>query len=373
MPRSIFLYAAPDTSADLLHATGFRAPDPFAFLETAGRRAVLLSDLEIDRAKTEARVDDIESFSELERSLGASSSVHPPLEAVLAAWLASKKVKAVRVPADFPFGLARALKKHGIDAKPAKGALYPERELKAPAEIEGLAAATALAETGMARAMEVLRGSSIRRDQSLVWCRKPLTSEILRFEIECAILRAGGEARGDSIVACGEQACDPHARGTGPLKARQLIIVDIFPRHARSGWFGDITRTVVRGRPSEAQQRLWETCLEGQRIALGQLAPGVAGRGIHNGVKDFFTRSGYPTRIHNGRWEGFFHGTGHGLGLEIHESPRFAEATFQPGHVVTVEPGLYIPGTGGVRHEDVAVVTATGSRLLTSFPKELAL
>ena len=226
-----------------------------------------------------------------------------------------------------------------------------------------------IAELGMTRGIEVLRATRIRKDGSLSFEGNTLTSEALRIEMDTAVLRAGGEARGDTIAAGGEQACDPHQRGTGTLFANQLIILDIFPRDARTGWFGDISRTVVRGQATPEQRRRWETCLAGQKLAMDAMKPGNDGRIIHNMVKKFFADQGYPTAIHNGRWQGFFHGTGHGLGLEVHESPRFGETLFRPGQILTVEPGIYMPGLGGVRHEDVALLTKAGIRLLTQLPK----
>ena len=150
-----------------------------------------------------------------------------------------------------------------------------------------------------------------------------------------------------------------------------LIVMDIFPRDARTGYFGDMTRTVVRGRASDAQRRLWETVLEGQQLALRAMKPGVDGKEVHDAVTAFFTERGYPTEQRKGRWTGFFHGTGHGLGLEIHEEPRFGRTRFKPGQVLTVEPGLYYPGLGGVRIEDVVTVTGTGIRMLSRFEKRL--
>jgi Xaa-Pro aminopeptidase len=155
------------------------------------------------------------------------------------------------------------------------------------------------------------------------------------------------------------------------LRAHELIILDLFPRAAASGYFGDMTRTVVRGRASDAQRKLWETCLEGQKRALRAIKPGRSGKAVQDDVRQYFTDQGYPTERREGRWSGFFHGLGHGLGLEIHESPRVGTTTFHPGQVVTVEPGLYIPGFGGVRHEDVVTITKTGHRLLSRFPKPL--
>ena len=369
--RAKLIVASSEASADMLYATRFRAPDAFAFVGTKERTAVLLSDLEVDRGRREAKVDDVVSYSELEKAVQGAKKKKPAYAKVLARFLKSRDVRRVLTPADFPLGLARALKKENIRVQPADALFWPRREIKNAEEIEALGAALRIAEAGMTRAHDILRRATIRKDGRLSWSRKVLTAEILRREMEIAVVRAGGEARGDTIVACGELACDPHERGSGPLFANQLIILDIFPRDARSGYFGDLTRTVARGTASEAQRRLWETCLSGQERALQALKPGASGREIHEDVKAFFTESGYPTQIREGRWQGFFHGTGHGLGLEIHEEPRFAAATFRQGQVFTVEPGIYWPGVGGARHEDVVEITADSCRLISDFPKQL--
>src|SRR5256886_12309193 len=221
--------------------------------------------------------------------------------------------------------------------------------------------ALAITEKGLARAIEVLKGSKPGRGKKLLWSGHTLTSEILRAEIDSAILRAGG-LPANTIVAGGDQACDPHERGFGPLKADSLIILDIFPRDAKSGYFGDMTRTVVRGRASEEQRQLWEAVLAGQALALKKMKPGVDGLKLHNEVKQFFTDRGFATGVRQGRQVGFFHGTGHGLGLEIHEFPRFQKTGFKPGQALTAEPGLYYPGLGRGRIEDGGVVTQAGKR-----------
>ncbi|MCK9589858.1 MAG: Xaa-Pro peptidase family protein [Terrimicrobiaceae bacterium] len=371
MPRSKLIVASSEASADMLYATGFRAPDAFVFLQTGNRRLLLLSDLEFDRGRQQAKVDRVDSFSEIEEKARDGKKKKPAYARVIAAWLRANKTRGVVVPADFPLGLSRLLKKEGVRLKPAKGSFFPEREKKSLREIHAIEAAIRIAEAGMARAIDVLKSAVPRKDGCLVLGRRILTSEILRAEIETTIVRAGGEARGDTIVAGGNQACDPHERGTGPLRANELIVLDIFPRDARSGYYGDITRTVVRGKATDDRRKLWETCLTGQAMALEKMKPGNQGAAIHDSIKEYFADQGYPTEIREGRWQGFFHGTGHGLGLEVHEAPRFAAATFLPGQVITIEPGIYIPGIGGVRHEDVALITRRGPRLLTKAPKPL--
>jgi Xaa-Pro aminopeptidase len=174
-----------------------------------------------------------------------------------------------------------------------------------------------------------------------------------------------------TIVAGGDQGCDPHERGFGPLYADSLIILDVFPRDAKTGYFGDMTRTVLRGRASEAQRKLWETVKAGQALALRRIKAGVDGMTIHKAIQELFTSRGFPTEIRKGRRVGFFHGTGHGLGLEIHEHPRLQKVTLKDRQVLTVEPGLYYPGLGGARLEDVVLVTKTGCKILSRFPKQL--
>ena len=362
-----------ETGADMLHATGFRAPDPFVWLQSRGRTAILLSDLEYDRGVREARVDEVVSSSDLEKSLTAKTGVKPTPAGVIAVFLKARGVTRPLVPSDFPLGLARELEAHGIRVTPAEGMFRPERAIKTPAEVTLLTRATRITEAGMERAFEVLRASRIGLRGVLHWGGGVLTAERLRTEIESTILRAGGIPAGNSIVACGEQACDPHERGHGPLRAHRLIILDLFPRAAKSGYYGDLTRTVVRGKATGEQARLWEVCLLGQKLALGSLKPGAEGSQIHREVTEFFTANGYPTVRVKGRWSGFFHGTGHGLGLDLHESPRFGAATLKAGQVFTIEPGLYVPGVGGVRHEDVALITPKGRRLLSRIAKPFEL
>jgi Xaa-Pro aminopeptidase len=369
--RAKLIVAASEACADMLYATRFRAPDAFVFVETRGRTAILLSDLEVDRGRREAKVGDVISYSELEKKVRGTRKQKPAYPEVVAGFLKDRGVQGVWTPADFPLGLAIALEQESIRVRPVTGPFWTRREIKTQEEVKALEAAVRIAETGMARGHQILKAATIRKDKSLFWNRSVLTAETLRREMEIAVVRAGGEARGDTIVACGELACDPHDRGSGPLLANELIILDIFPRDARSGYYGDLTRTVVRGSANGEQRRLWNICLSGQRRAFRALKPGVDGGEVHEGVKAFFAESGYPTQIKDGRWQGFFHGTGHGLGLEIHEEPRFAATTFRPGQVFTVEPGIYLPGVGGVRHEDVVVIGEKGHRVISKFPKRL--
>lgn len=354
----------------MLYATRMFVPDPFIFLEQNGTRTVVLSDLEIDRARKQAQADEILSYSEFEREVQGKDKKAPPYEKVLVHFLRKRGVKSALVPSNFQLGYARELERNDIRLQTTNGLFWPEREAKTEDELRLMRRALSITEKGMARAMDVLAACKARRNKRLDWFGQVLTSELLRAEIDSAILHAGG-LPANTIVAGGDQACDPHERGSGPLSADSLIIIDIFPRDAKSGYYGDMTRTVVRGRATDAQRKLWETVKEGQALGLKRMKPGVDGLGIHNEIKQFFTDRGFPTEVRDGRQVGFFHGTGHGLGLEIHEHPRLQKTVLKKGQVLTVEPGLYYPGLGGVRIEDVAAVTDDGIRVLSRFEKRL--
>jgi Xaa-Pro aminopeptidase len=363
------IVASSDIDADMLYATKFWAGDPFIFLQQNGKRAIVLTDLEMGRGKRTAKVDEFVSFNQLERELQGNAKQAPPFEKVVAHFLRKRGVKQATVPANFALGYARELAKDDINLSMASGLFWPEREAKTDEELKLIGRALRITETGMKRGVEVLKASK-PKGKKLSWAGKMLTSELLRAEIDTAILRAGGLAA-NTIVAGGDQACDPHERGSGPLSANSLIILDIFPRDTQTGYWGDMTRTVVRGRASEAQRKLWQTVKDGQEQALGEIKDGVDGMKIHQAIQALFKKRGYPTEIRKGQNVGFFHGTGHGLGLEIHEYPRLQKVVLKERQVVTVEPGLYYPGLGGVRIEDVVVVTKTGCKILSKFPKQL--
>jgi len=364
------IVAASETDPDMLYATKFWAPDPFIFLERNGKRTLVLSDLEIDRGRKQAKADEFVIFSRLEHEVQGKSKKATPYEKVLAHFLRKRGIRSAVVPSNFPLGYAQELAANKIHVQATNGLFWPEREAKSDKEIEMIGRALRITETGLKRAIEVLKESKPGAGKRLRWSGKTLTSEMLRAEIDSAILRAGGIPTG-TIVAGGDQACDPHERGFGPLYANSLIILDVFPRDTKTGYFGDLTRTVLRGRAGEAQRNLWDTVKAGQALALKKIKAGVDGVTIHKAIQELFADRGFPTEVRKGRRVGFFHGTGHGLGLEIHEHPRLQKVTLKDRQVLTVEPGLYYPGLGGVRLEDVVVVTKNSCRMLSRFPKQL--
>jgi Xaa-Pro aminopeptidase len=297
-----------------------------------------------------------------------------PAEAhVIGAILRERRLRKVLVPENFPYALARALRRLRVKVRIRKGPFFPTRPFKTAEEVKKISAALMMAEVGLAEGIQALRNAKIGRNRRLLLHNIPLTSEKLRAVIDTAILQAGGLAC-HTIVAGGRQACDPHEPGHGPLRSQEPIIIDVFPRSQKTGYYGDITRTVVRGRASDPVRKLYHTVNHAVDLAFAAARAGVPAANVHDAVTAFFDRAGYATTRRNGRMRGFFHGTGHGLGLDIHEAPRLGAGSddiLQPGHVVTIEPGLYYPGVGGVRIEDVAYITPGASRNLTKFEKNL--
>jgi len=370
--ETLLMVADSERDANMLYATGLFVPDPFIYLRLGPKPLLVMSDLEIDRARANAPHCRVASLSACQQKLRRDGLKSPGFAHVIRQLLRENKSHRAVVPDNFPLGLARALKKLGVKVKP-RPAFFPRREFKSADEVRKISAALTMAEVGMAEGIEVLRRSKIARNRKLLYHGLPLTSEKLRSVIDCAVLQACGLAA-NTIVAGGRQACDPHERGHGPLRANEPIIIDIFPRSQKTGYFGDITRTVVRGRASDAVRKLYSTVLQGQKLGFEKMRAKTRTSDVHNAVQKYFVQQGYRTGRHDGRMEGFFHGTGHGLGLEIHEAPRVGANSpdlLRPGHVVTVEPGLYYPAIGGVRLEDVALITGNGAKNLTRFEKVL--
>ena len=172
-------------------------------------------------------------------------------------------MRKIFVPANFPFGLARELRNYNIKVRVKSGGIFPEREFKSADEVKKISAALIMAEVGLAEGIQALKNSKISRDGKLMYHGVPLTSEKLRAIIDIAIIQAGGLAS-HTIVAGGKQGCDPHEQGHGILRAHRPIILDVFPRSQKTGYFGDITRTVVKGNASEAVRRMYATVARGQ-------------------------------------------------------------------------------------------------------------
>lgn len=373
-PETLLMVADSEHDANMLYAVRMFVPDPFIYLRVRGKCWIVMSDLEIDRAREQAPHCAVVSFTQCRKQIEKErrKATFPQIIRLL---LNRHRIRSVTVPYDFPYGIACDLRRLGLRVVARPGAFFQQRERKTAEEVKKISAALMMAEVGLAEGMQALREAKIGRKGRLMFRNSPLTSEMLQGIINSAIAQAGGTAT-NTIVAGGRQGCDPHQRGHGVLRANEPIIIDVFPRSQKTGYFGDITRTVVKGRASDMLRKMYYTVERGQEIAFEVMANKVPGKKVHETVQKFFQKEGFKTGKVNGHMQGFFHGTGHGLGLEIHEPPRMSPTstdTLRNGHVVTVEPGLYYPEIGGVRLEDVAYVTGKGAKNLTRFEKVLEL
>jgi len=366
------IIAASETDANLFYATRFLAPDAFVFVLTpTGEKVLLMSDLEVDRARAQAAVDTVLPIRRFEERAKASGVERPGILDSVCAFLAEREIRTVRVPGSFPIEYGDGLRERGVAVQVRREPFFEERLLKTADEVEAISRAMQRTEAAMGAAIGAIREAEVH-DGVLRWRGTTLTAERVRRLISMTLIEDGLLAQ-HTIVACGEAGCDPHNEGSGPLRAGQSIIIDIFPRDEASRYFADITRTVVKGRASDMLRKMYWAVAAGQERVFALLRDGSDGEAIHRDVQATLERHGFQSGEVNGRMQGFFHGTGHGLGLEVHELPRISKlpTILGSGNVVTVEPGLYYPGIGGVRIEDVVVVTETGYTNLTRYPKEL--
>ncbi len=365
----LFLLSGSSPSDTNIHyLSGFTAPDPFLFLKTNSASYLVVSAMEKGRAENQSH-SKTHVFTPSE--LGLSRKNSGKVINQIIALIKKSKIRYVQIPSDFPAGIFQALTKMGVNISIHKKSVCPERSIKTQAEISLIRVSQHATATAMKAAMELIRSARIDREQRLRIGKEFLTSEKVRRLIHKTLIDhdcAGIE----TIVAGGDQATDPHERGHGQLYAGQAIILDIFPRHEKSGYWGDMTRTICRGPAAPELKKLYNAVKAAQSAALRTVRPGLCADDVHSAAKTEFERRGYETTEIDGRHVGFIHGTGHGVGLDIHEHPRVGTSgeTLEVGNVITVEPGLYYPGLGGVRIEDTIVVTAKGWRYLASCEKK---
>lgn len=364
----------PAQNPDLYYACRFDAPDPVIFFEHRGTRGLVVNDLECDRARRVARVDRVLSLAEYGQRARRTMEGQRTAD-IIALLCRERKVRALTIPDSMRVGLATQLRSRRLRVTIAPAPVFPQRLCKTPAELRDVRRAMRLTFRAIDLARQILKASRIGRGDRLQWRGSVLTAERIKAEVTAFLIANGLEDPAGMIIACGNAAVEPHNPGHGPLKAHCGIIVDIFPRDSKTFFYGDATRTFCRGTPSAQLQRMYAAVHAAQRAALRVIRAGIDGKQVHLAVQRVFAAAGFATGVVRGRRQGFIHGTGHGLGLALHEEPVRINASsyiLRAGHVVTVEPGLYYPGIGGVRLEDVVVVTKTGCQLLARYPQRLA-
>ena len=349
--------------ADMRYLTRFRTTDPVVFLQKAGEKGtIIVSQMEYERAARESTAIPVTR---------AQAGLTEIVKEEKNRWRAYARMIAglaggdVLIPPQFPAALAReleALSKVIVD----EDTVLKLRAVKTDEEITAIARVQEATEAAMGGAISSIRSSKARKG-ILYRGKAPLTSEILQKEVAVTLLERGCRAV-DTIISCGEDSAIPHIRGSGPLREGESIILDLFPQDEESGYTADMSRTVVKGEPSPGILEMFDAVRGAQSLAATLVRPGATGAEIHGRVVDYFKERGFESNT-----TGFIHNLGHGVGLDVHELPVLGPGggELAPGNVITLEPGLYYPGRGGIRLEDMGVVTGDGFRDLTKMPREL--
>jgi Xaa-Pro aminopeptidase len=360
-----YVQYASSRDADMRYLTHFTTSDPFVFFKKPGDRGVIIvSQMELGRASREA------SAAVMTRTQAGLPDIlkkeKDPIQAT-ARMIAGQAGKKILVPPNFPIALANALGNY-CTIMVDNGTVQSMRAKKSKDEILLIRDVQKVTEKAMECAISLIRRASVKKGV-LYNGKNPLTAEFIKFSMHSLLLQHGCNAV-DTIVSCGEDTSIPHITGSGPLTSDEPIVIDLFPVKEISGYYADMTRTVVRGEPSREIFEMFNTLREAKKLGISLVKKGTSGADIHLAVVDFFKDHGYESNT-----RGFVHNLGHGVGLQVHELPTVGPAgkTLLSGNVITIEPGLYYPGIGGVRLEDMGVVTAKGFENFTVFPEDLVI
>lgn len=370
----ILMFAASSVDSDMLYATKLWFPDPMLYIKYDGVSHLFCKGLEYDRALRDAKVDRVvlleDALGEVPdwmRNFVLQNGI-PSEIAVAANVLAG--AKEAYVPPSFLYVYGKFLETWGLRLFVRN---VFDRTVKTEDEISAIREAQACAEKSLARVVSFLANCTVLNG---VICDKRgsvITSERIKRMIRAETLKYECFAE-KPIVACGEQGAQPHNEGNGPLYAGQPIVIDIFPRSLKTYYWADMTRTFIKGSSSEEWQKIYDVVSHAQELGIALVRSGVRASAIDNAIRSFFSRHGYDTKQTAYGNEGFIHGTGHGVGLALHEGPSISSKSndiLMDGQVITIEPGLYFSGKGGVRLEDMVVVRKDGVENLTKFPKTL--
>ncbi len=374
----VAIYADTFRSPELRREVPLGIPDPFLYVEKDGQKHIMIGSMEIPRLAElgmfELHPPEEFGLDDLVRSGLKPVEIRDELR--LRA-LRSFGVERAIVPATFPLAVADHLRANGVEVTADRDFFDERRRVKSDLELEGIRRAQHAAEAGMAAARELLRKAARNGGDVLSVGGEPLTSERLKLAIAHAFLENGATAD-EFIVSHGPQAAIGHEMGSGPIRAGETVVIDLWPRDNESFCFADMTRTFVVGNVDEETARWHGLVKEALERALTDIRPGVSGKAVFDVTCDIFEAAGYPTQRTKAPGttldEGFFHGLGHGVGLEVHEQPDMglvSDKNLKAGDVVTIEPGLYRQGVGGCRLEDLVLVTEDGAENLTKFPYEL--
>jgi len=373
----VLIYADTIRSPELRHELPLTVPDPFLYVERDGARHVVLTSFEIDRVREvpgspEPHANEEFGYDELIAKGLPRDEVM--LEVAVNACRALGVTEAL-VPWTFPVKLTDRLRETGVKVTPELDFFQDRRRVKSVAELAGIRRAQSAAEAGMDAARDLLRRAE-PNGAGLVVDGEPLTSERIKAAI-LAVFTERGTVADEFIVSHGPQSAVGHDMGSGQIAAGEPVVIDLWPRDIETACYADMTRTFVVGEPPAEILRYHTLCKEAIDRSLAAIRAGVPGADVFTLVCELFHEAGQPTQLSKQPGEvledGFYHGLGHGVGLEVHEEPSLGRApgAMVAGDVVTVEPGLYRHGYGGVRLEDLVLVTEHGAENLTDYPYDL--
>ncbi|MDR2432261.1 MAG: Xaa-Pro peptidase family protein [Puniceicoccales bacterium] len=366
MDAPLLIFSNTKIDSDLLYLIGTHVLDNIAVVFDGRESIALVSALEINRLRNTSKIDRFVSWDIVKLSLQSAKNTDFD---VLKRFLQDLKIKTICVKQDFPVYLADQLRSANFEIIVAGFSILPQRLIKSDGEIAEIRHAIDIVRQTFVQVENILSATSTNGKNELVFEDEILTSECLRDMMETFCYQLG--AISDStIVACGVDACDPHNWGHGPLKANEFILIDFFPHLKTSGYYADVSRTFLKGKPTKEQANLYNIVKAAHDIAIDMAHGGVRGKEIMVRTLEYFESKGYKSSNTANPPYGMFHSLGHGLGLDIHEPPRIGgcDDMLQSGMVVTIEPGLYYQTIGGVRVEDDIFIGNQSSEILTQIP-----
>jgi Xaa-Pro aminopeptidase len=370
--ETVLMYADTVRSPDMRYVIAHPVADPFLYVEHDGLRRVVVRSLEVQRM---AEVPGLEPHPDEEFGLdqlraAGLSQIETTRQVALNACRAFG-VTGARVPPDFPLGLADFLRAEGIELEVDDESFTARRRVKTPTQVAGIRRAQRGAEAAVDAITALLAAAEIQGD-AVMLDGEPLTSERLKAAAREAFTLAG-VGSDDFIVAHGAQTCIGHHMGSGAIGVSEPITVDLWPRDEETGCFTDMTRTYCVGPVPEELATYHRLAKEALGRSVAAVRPGVRARDVHGAACDVFEAAGYPTQRTKQPGEvlldGFFHGLGHGVGLEVHEAPILGQSdeVLVEGDILAIEPGCYRQGFGGARLEDLVRVTADGCEVITDY------
>ncbi len=381
MKPAILMYGASDKNRDIFYSTRYSTPYPFILVIINEVKHIIVPKSEFSEAMKNAFVNEVLSFDDfltpkdyaaLELKQDSQPSRLGYASEVAYLFLRAKNIKQVLVPPDFSFKMAQVLKWRGIAVKIEDSTpFFKQRLIKNEEELKCIRQSIEAAENALSNVVEIIKTAEVHRDV-LHHDGIPVTSESLRQFVRLKLYENDFIIH-HPLISSGFDTAYPHKEGSGPIRADQPILIDIFPRSLKSGYFADFTRTFVKGKPSADIKKMYLAVLEAQELAISMVKEDVKVSDIYNAALNLFKSHGFNTDAEKNF--GFVHSLGHGIGLDVHEPPNLSDndTVLKAGNVITIEPGLYYPTIGGIRIEDMVLVKKTGCEVLTSYPKELEL